>query len=477
MNVYDVDLVHKDYKDTYQDCTMIGSQRIFIPFFKVILKMEYIAACELPFAEKYICRCIDAGINRLGEIQDVLGLDNVILSYIIQSMEDNGYIGISGEVMVLTEEGQRLFTSSIKHESRAQNIEWYFDGLSPEYKIDFFGEEQQHQFYEYRDIIKEKSYIYITPRTIPDYNKDRDFRLLAKRAKSVLSSVENDDTSRHGIFEISSFDMTGDRKVYYHEYLLLIFKTSTSEYKMLAYDPCMKTIDQRITNNILELYRKGEIKDQIIQDGEVGGISDIIDKLKNYAREVTVNLDGSERDAVIEALDTINTAKALSYIMNYEIRELFLRNIKTAKESIFIISAWMNHHVMNNELISDIKNLLSKGVKIVIVYGITTKEDIEKERKDLTTHQIAEKLKKIGEDYTPGLLSIIHGQTHEKVFICDRKFVICGSFNLLSYAGEDNQFFRNEGTIYSEDPVLIEQIIKLRFETQSERAVTNEENS
>jgi phosphatidylserine/phosphatidylglycerophosphate/cardiolipin synthase-like enzyme len=39
--------------------------------------------------------------------------------------------------------------------------------------------------------------------------------------------------------------------------------------------------------------------------------------------------------------------------------------------------------------------------------------------------------------------------THQKILICDRTFAVTGSFNWLSYAGEQDEGYRNEtGTLF-----------------------------
>lgn len=60
--------------------------------------------------------------------------------------------------------------------------------------------------------------------------------------------------------------------------------------------------------------------------------------------------------------------------------------------------------------------------------------------------------------------NVLNLQTHEKLCICDRKYYINGSFNFLSYSGEEkNNGFRNEGSTYSENRKLIDTVIKMRF--------------
>ena len=80
--------------------------------------------------------------------------------------------------------------------------------------------------------------------------------------------------------------------------------------------------------------------------------------------------------------------------------------------------------------------------------------------RDNKTVEIANELREIGKNYG-GLLSVdTNAETHEKLLICDEKYYINGSYNFLSYAAEDNKFFRNEGSTYTEDKEFIKSAVK-----------------
>jgi len=467
MELNRIDLIHKEYRDHYKEYELIGSYKLFIPFYKVNMKMGYIYECELNIIEEYICKCLNLGLEYSNDILDVLGLDEEIFTFTISGLQKDNYVCFEDGRLLLAEEGRRLYENGVKHEEKFKSIEWFFDGLVPEYRIDFFGEDQNHTFKKYKEISRDENNLLVLPRTFPDYSVDRDYHALSKRFLSVLN--DNDNTSNvlleKNIINVTSFELTSDREIYYHEYLMMVFKNEKSQFKLLAFDPCgLSFIDQRVTNNIQELYGKGELDSSLFEheEGAHQGIQNIIEVLKNYANNALVNLEEEERNEILK-LDATNINSR--YIMTYEIREKFLQYLKNAQESLHISSPWMNDYIVNDEFIKDIKNLLRRGVRISILYGPSSVQDIDKDGRNVKTQQIAGKLKKIGDEFTSGLLTVTHGQTHDKLLICDKKYYIQGSFNFLSYAGEGDQFFRNEGATYSEEKALIEQTIIMLSKT------------
>jgi hypothetical protein len=295
------------------------------------MKMGYIYECELNIIEEYICKCLNLGLEYSNDILDVLGLDEEIFTFTISSLEKDNYVCFEDGRLLLAEESRKLYENGVKHEEKFKSIEWFFDGLVPEYKIDFFGEDQNHTFKKYKEISKDENNLLILPRTFPDYSVDRDYHALSKRFLSVLN--DKDDNSNilleKNIINVTSFELTSDREIYYHEYLMMVFKNENSQFKLLAFDPCgLSFIDQRVTNNIQELYGKGELDSSLFEHEGVG-IQDIIKALNNYAKDALVNLEEEERNEILK-LDASNIIS--SYIMNHEIREKFLQYLKNAQK-------------------------------------------------------------------------------------------------------------------------------------------------
>lgn len=462
-----IDAIHNEYKDHYRDATLVGSYRIFAPFFKVKLKMDYVIETDLNIIEQYVCRCVQEGITSVQDIMYVLSLSESMLLFTINELERNHYLNENGRELAFTEEGKKLYSQQIKHDVEQRIVDCYYDGLSPEFKIEFFGYETEHKFVKYKDIDEELKSNVLMPKTFPSYQKNKDFHHLSQRVLQHFNNESLDDPAKtqHKIVTITNFQLENEREVLYHEYLIMTYQNKDSYYHLLAYDPCgTEFVDQRLTQILQELHEMNQLPFQHeTEERTTGDLDTILHALKNYASTKEINIDEDIRRESIEQLETITKNEAPSrYIMNYEIRKLFLHYLKEAKESLYIISPWMNSYIIDEEFLNDIQNLLKRGVKVSIIYGISAEEE-QGDYRNQKTNRLAQKLSGIGKDFD-GLFKIQHGQTHEKLVICDQKYYVNGSFNFLSYSGEDNGiFFRNEGSTYSEDPVLINETIKLRF--------------
>lgn len=471
METETIEKVHEEFKDYFDQSRLIGSYSLFIPFYMVSLKVDYIYETKLSVIEQMICQCIAKDILETKDIAYVLGLPIETVAYTMNLLELNGYLEQSERLIVFTEQGKKLFTQNLKRQGELRTVDIYYDGLSPAYKIEFFGREKEHTFIKYNRIPHELKKNIIMPKTFPKYDKEADFLVLSQKMIQYLNeeTQESDSSSTSKrVVTINDFALENKREVLYHEYRILVFQRTDGLSNLLAYDPCGEEfIDQRVTQSLQNLFKNDELNFGSEGQAEVPvDMQIIVDALKNYVASSDLRLSAKDKVESIKKLEEVEQRNEASrYIMNYEIRELFLHYLKNAKESLYIISPWMNSYIVNNTLIEDMTRLLERGVKISIIYGIYNTDEKMDDR-DRKTNKLADKLKKLGEKYN-GLLTVEHGQTHEKLLICDRQYYINGSFNFLSYSGaEDGKFFRNEGSTYSEDSILIEETIKLRFQEQ-----------
>ncbi|MFH7830681.1 phospholipase D-like domain-containing protein [Bacillus luti] len=479
MDVSIIEKIHQQYEYHMEQYSLIGSYSVFIPFFKVNLEMGYLYESELNLIEDYICRCIQRNINTKAKIMHVLAFDEAIFSCAIESLLTSGYINSESageeDLFTFSKLGKELFLKRTKIEQKLMNIEWYYDGLSNEYKLEFFAHEHEHIFKRFKDISNNPDNIIITPKTLPVYDPQLHYQKLSRQVVAKIDEIEEDKKGTiHSkqIKNIENFKLLTDREIYYHEYRILVYKNELGEFKLLAHDPCgLNFVDQRVTERISELGTSGYFNGVITGTSERQSMHNILTALKNDAKiqlehiQVEEELEEGENE-IRESLQTLTeleeTKVVASYIMNYKIRELFLSYLKNTKECLYIISPWMNNYIINNEFKDDIINLLKRGVKIRIICGITEENSSDMDWRDVNTQKIASELVELAKPYGE-LFKLKIGQTHEKLLICDNKYYINGSFNFLSYSGGTDKFFRNEGSTYSEDEQLIKETIKLRF--------------
>ncbi len=119
------------------------------------------------------------------------------------------------------------------------------------------------------------------------------------------------------------------------------------------------------------------------------------------------------------------------FLMNSELKPIFLNTFAIADEEIDLICPWINTHVVNEKLISLLQQALSRGVKIKITYGIGVDSEDDRQK---TSEKTVEMLKTRFSGTE--LLKFKKGNTHIKYLICDDKYMMCGSYNFLSFAAD-----------------------------------------
>lgn len=134
-----------------------------------------------------------------------------------------------------------------------------------------------------------------------------------------------------------------------------------------------------------------------------------------------------------------------------EHKKYFLYVLDKAKKQICIQSPWVRYNVIE-QYKNKIEAALNRGIKIYIKYsshqnGVKAKNRFDKIEKidiDDKSKKYFDSLK----DRFPKNFTVIPSKefNHSKILICDEEFIIMGSFNWLSFGGENrkNQQIREE---------------------------------
>lgn len=448
MENLDILEVHNNYSDIYEGYRLIGSYQLYVPFYELEVTYEYFTKTRLSLVEEYICKCIERGINNIKEISFVIAIDEDIINFYVNQLNKLNYLIISDNNIELTDEAKVLYKELMKKTLEKDNLSLVFDTLNGRYLINNESKES-HKYYSLKEVIGNEDVIILEPRVLEDEN-------YINNIASIINNGELDNRKSRNI------RVKDEKKILYHNTTLLIFEKD-DKYKMLCYDNCgVNGIDNSITKKLQELFENGSLYEVINENLNIKGKT-FNHILNNYERELEIEEDEDIKEILYEIKETVKEADNLEYIMNYDIRKKFLNYLENAKESLYIISPWMNNYIINSDFIKKLENLLNKGVRVRIIYGISSKDEIKEDFRNKNTDSIAKKLKDMAKPYGE-LFKITHGQTHEKLVICDRKYYINGSFNFLSYSGESDGKFRNEGSTYSENKKLIDKTIKLRFD-------------
>ena len=121
-------------------------------------------------------------------------------------------------------------------------------------------------------------------------------------------------------------------------------------------------------------------------------------------------------------------------VRNRTIRNEFNKALREATKELDIISSWMTFYVVNIDMQNAFEQLLKQGVIIKILYGIGDMSPNTSDERNRRTLDVAEHLQRIFRDYTNFRMKCAN--THEKLFICDEKFYVSSSLNILSFRAD-----------------------------------------
>jgi len=139
----------------------------------------------------------------------------------------------------------------------------------------------------------------------------------------------------------------------------------------------------------------------------------------------------------------------------YEHPGLLERALRESKERLLIISPWIIANVVNHAFISKLERLLTRKVNVYIGYGLGEDDDQIRDN----DRRAEQDLERLAQKY-PNFAFVRLGDTHAKVIISDRNFIVTTSFNWLSFKGDPNRTFRDEQGTFVAYPEFIDK----RFE-------------
>lgn len=132
------------------------------------------------------------------------------------------------------------------------------------------------------------------------------------------------------------------------------------------------------------------------------------------------------------------------FLMNEQLKPMFTNTFAIAEDEIDLICPWLSRAVINEEFISLVHKAIARGVTVKIIYGIGTDDSNERQRQ---SEQVAAMLK-TRFSWTDRL-HLRKDNTHIKYLICDEKYMMCGSYNLLSFTADyEGNDIRDEGMEY-----------------------------
>lgn len=143
-------------------------------------------------------------------------------------------------------------------------------------------------------------------------------------------------------------------------------------------------------------------------------------------------------------------ANQVQLLRSDKIREVFLRDLKSAQRRAIIFSPWMNSQAVNGEMIDILKTLVERHVLVLLGWGIARSAQEEDKPPPPELLQQLRSLKT--PTGLPGVVVLRVGNSHSKEVLIDDRIFLHGSHNWLSFRGDDERERRGESVSRYELP-------------------------
>lgn len=214
--------------------------------------------------------------------------------------------------------------------------------------------------------------------------------------------------------------------------LLLIYDLATGSLSVKVFDLLRGRIDPSLeeyfdSNHVAQVTELAIPEDRVAPEDLYPEVTELAaEQFRNYLAKV--------EQAQLDDSDDELKDFPLELVVDHLIKPRFLELIEEAKQEILILSPWIKDFAME-ALIDPLTNAAKRGVRVIIAWGIDTK----------ITAQVREENRRWMERFKsaklpcglPGIFFVWTGNHHRKELIVDQEHYVIGSFNWLSYRGEE----------------------------------------
>lgn len=147
------------------------------------------------------------------------------------------------------------------------------------------------------------------------------------------------------------------------------------------------------------------------------------------------------------------TTSQVEFIDTFEHQPYLRRALRESKERLVIISPWISAQVVTKEFLEDLRQLLRRGVRVHIGYGLAQRPGDRKV--SLADEKAEESLRNLSDRFG-NFVFVNLGNTHSKQLLFDDVH-ISGSFNWLSFQGSRNKEYRHEESTVIRKKSIVDQ--------------------
>ena len=467
------------YADSIPNYNLIKRTEIATPVYNITVELTVLRKKEIGIVEEFIMKFINSGITDKLIISQSLGLTEQIINNSLASMISQNIVkSLADNTFQLTDKGKETLREAKLIVPEIMLFNFIIDALTGEV------ESYTRMLYDSKEVRSYKLDV-IRP-NIPKPNLENlDFNSI----NNLLKKMQKQNVSESFKGDLISVNKIEKCYISYRKKYMLIFKSNTDEMADLEIK-IFNGVERETEyeNIILRMENEGIRQIPFDKISEIDKLenadllfakipSGVIEEAKFNTRKIELNKQKTEKltqllsvnevyskqesfDQDLESKisntqiirdlnDKINELKEQSkninrFLETYQHRPILEEAFDNANKLILLVSPWMRVGVIDKSLENKIKKALSRGVKVIIGYGIAPVDE--------TNEPALKRLNYIKKSKFGKNLELINlGNTHEKVLLVDGKYVVITSFNWLSFKGDPNRGFRQETGLYTID--------------------------
>lgn len=416
-----------DDSDEQGDFVWYDTREVFYPVYKAIIdyqitKIQPIHPIIIAILKsvKYLQTLKDVNVTQ--KLKAITQLDDEIYGSISAELITKGLLSNENGEIRLSDKGKDALKQEkekiVNDESAAVAIDSIYNEVLEVAKS---GRDMRLPDKPNKDSIELKPLFKARPRSENLYEEFSDnktlYQVLAEALQGLDSVNESgQEQSERQSAEVSNILAVRDVRKFFMKYICLFYKNANDEEKILVVDERYE-INAEITKLFDRLISEQNL---IPSNANSNAWKDKEDKRERLSKEVIESMLESALDLSEGAMLEVG-----------EHKRYFIYVLKNAKKHIYIQSPWVRHDTL--EIYKEyIQSALEKGVKITIKYGMQKRS--QKDKKEIDEEVLAY-LNELKAKYPN--FSLKHDYDHSKILICDDEFMIVGSFNWLSFGGEN----------------------------------------
>lgn len=417
-----------------------------LPYWRTRIRASVQARKPIGPLREFVLRAADAAVARQDEISKLLGLDEGVVLVTVAELVGDGLARLgAGEAVQITEGGRAMLDDLSELVIEERELSVFFDGLlrTP---VDYIGD-----WAEPRDLKSEGIHeIPPSPARGPDVDAIRDHlpRIQALLARTYPRHEELED-----ILAIKAVDR---RERVFKRAIALVYREQQGQDSQVAFavDGELSASHEQAFAAAGLLKKLGigkagivparRLAEEVLPQAVVAQLDeDAANALQSELRQAQEQVSAGGEAVAVDRAKAALDALPVRPIATYEHPQYLKDALEQAESRLLIISPWIRPAVVNHEFAKSLEAALDRGVDVRIGWGISQDE---RDGPDADPRALS-RLETLAKTY-PNLALRRLGDTHAKVLICDRSFVIVTSFNWLSFRGDPKRTFRDEqGTL------------------------------